>query len=227
MVWSVAAMGPPQHQGAGRVSQLVGGREEAPVGERRRDDGGDGDAAEQRVEQDELQAHGVDRVGSGQQHADHRAGKEDQARRLRRVHERDHPRTQAAPDDRQRGLGRRGAQRERRLDRAAPARISSPSRLSDTAAAVIALPITMPPTGTRKRGSGSNTPSATTSASVVVPASASATSSGPNAPGTLARPVARGERAEQHHRGEQRDHEHQLVLLEDHVDHEADRRSAG
>ena len=47
--------------------------------------------------------------------------------------------------------------------RARRARTSSPSRLSATAAAVIELPTTMPPTGTRKRGFGSKTPSATTS----------------------------------------------------------------
>ena len=74
---------------------------------------------------------------------------------------------------------------------AAPSATSSPRRLSATAAAVIALPITIPPTGTRYRACGLNTPSATTSNSVLAPASASAISSGQNARGTrLARPRA-------------------------------------
>ena len=68
--------------------------------------------------------------------------------------------------------------------RGAEERISSPSRLSATAAAVIAFPTTIPPTGTRNRGFGSNMPSATTSTSVRPPACASAISSGQKAPGT-------------------------------------------
>jgi len=66
-----------------------------------------------------------------------------------------------------------------------------------------------------------NTPSATTSARVVVPASASAISSGQNAPGTrLAR--WRAVSAEQDHRGDQRDDEDESVLFEDDLDHVAD-----
>src|SRR6266516_8009898 len=43
----------------GLLAQLVGRREEVPVGERDRDQPGEGDAAEQGVEEDQLQADGV------------------------------------------------------------------------------------------------------------------------------------------------------------------------
>ena len=212
---------------SGQVLQLVCGREEVAVGERGRDQRRDRDASEQRPEQHELQAHRVHRVCAGQQHPDHRAGEEDQPGRLRRVHERDHPRAQAGAHDRQRRLRGRGAERERRLDSRGRARMSSPRRLRATAAAVIALPTTIPPTGTRKRGSGSNTPSATTSTSVRPPAVAERDQQRPERSGHVARAVAGGQRAEHDHRRDQRDHEHDPVLLEDRVDHAARRRSAG
>jgi hypothetical protein len=56
--------------------------------------------------------------------------------------------------------------------------------LRATAAAVIALPITIPPTGTRKRGSGSMTPSATTRPRVLAAATDSDPSSGQKTSGT-------------------------------------------
>ena len=61
---------------------------------------------------------------------------------------------------------------------------SSPRRFSATAAAVIALPITMPPTGTRYWGVGSKMSSARTSPRVMRAAVESAIRSGPRTPGT-------------------------------------------
>ena len=125
----------------GEVVQLVCGCEEVAVGETGRRQRRQRDAAEQRPEQDQLQPHGVHRVGACEQHADHRARKEDHAGCLGRVDQRDHPRAQAAAQRRQHRLRARW-RREPASPRCAPApeRTSSPSRLSDTAAAVIALP---------------------------------------------------------------------------------------
>jgi hypothetical protein len=57
--------------------------------------------------------------------------------------------------------------------------------MSATAAAVIEFPMTMPPTGTMKRGVASKMPSPTTSDTVTVAASASAMKSGQKAFGTF------------------------------------------
>src|SRR5688500_15240081 len=56
----------------GRLAQLVRRREEVAVGEARCDQRRQRDGAEQRPEQDQLEAHGVDRVGAGEEHAGHR-----------------------------------------------------------------------------------------------------------------------------------------------------------
>ena len=98
------------------LAQLRRRGEEVAVGEAGGDEGRDRDAAEQGVEQDQLQADGVGRGGAGEEHADHRAGEEDQAGGLGRVDEGDHPRAQGAADGRRRGFAGGRAEREGGLD---------------------------------------------------------------------------------------------------------------
>src|SRR5687767_1264557 len=59
--------------GLGRLAELVRRGEEVAVRERRRNEAGEGDGAKQDPEQDQLEAHGVGRLGAGEQHPDHRS----------------------------------------------------------------------------------------------------------------------------------------------------------
>ena len=103
-------------QGAGWSAELVRRGEEVPIGEADREEGRERDAAEQRPEQDQLEANGIGGAGAREQHADHRAREEDQAGRLGGVDQGDHPRPQAATDDRRGSLCGGRAESQRRLE---------------------------------------------------------------------------------------------------------------
>ena len=72
-------------------TQLMSSREEAPLSQRRGDQRGQRRRSHQRPQQDQLQAHCVQRARAAEQRADHRAREEDHAGRLRLVDQRDQP----------------------------------------------------------------------------------------------------------------------------------------
>jgi len=75
---------------------------------------------EQHEHDDDLQAHRLQRVGAGEDHAGHRPRQEDYAHRLGAVDDRHHGEPHRAADDARRALPRRSAQRQGRLDLGAP-----------------------------------------------------------------------------------------------------------
>jgi hypothetical protein len=101
-----------------QLLELPGRREEAAVAERYRDQRGQRDAAQQQPQRHELEPDGVDRLGPGHEHADHRAREGDDAGGLGLIDQGDHRRAQAPREQPARSLLRRGSQRQRGLDEA-------------------------------------------------------------------------------------------------------------
>src|SRR5215213_7546721 len=88
--------------------QLVSWGKKGAVGERSDQDRGYGDAAQEHVEDHYLKAHCFQRVGSGDDHADHSARQEDYSRGLRGVYKGDEGTLEGGLEDRRGGLAAGG-----------------------------------------------------------------------------------------------------------------------
>src|SRR5918912_2347103 len=98
-----------------RRLELVTGGEERSVGEQTDQDSCDGDAPKEHVEDHYLQPDGLERIGPGDDHADHRPRQEDYPGRLRGVYERDEGALERGPQNGRDGLAARGSESEGRL----------------------------------------------------------------------------------------------------------------
>ena len=90
-----------------RRLELVSRGEEGAVGERSDHDRGYGDAAEEHIEDHYLEAHGLEWVSSGDDHADHRPWQEDDPRGLGGVYEGNEGALKRCPQDGCDGLAAR------------------------------------------------------------------------------------------------------------------------